>query len=236
MNDEPEARAGAGDATTETTIPFKEFLEAVHPSVVKRVAGLGQEKNRPIATGKYWGILTPPLRLFCPACEGERTFRSNEDYPPLTLGTVNGMFMSYLCSDCRKATKLFSLWILPSKDGRGRVYKYGEKPPFGVPVPNKLLRLFGSDGKTFSKGRHCENQGLGIGAFAYYRRVVENHKNEIFDQIINVCETLKASPKLIEELGRAKDEVSFTQAVRDIKTALPDAYCLARRTELGIAQ
>jgi hypothetical protein len=225
MNDEPEAPAEASDATTETTIPFKEFLEAVHPSVEKRVAALGQEKNRPNA-GKYWGTLTPPLRLFCPFCEGERTFRSNEDYSPLTLSKVNGIFMSYLCSDCRKATKLFSLSIVPSKDGRGRVYKYGENPPFGVPVPNKLLRLFDSDGKTFLKGRQCENQGLGVGAFAYYRRVVENHKNDLFDAIIRVCETVGAPQELIAELGEAKSEMSFSKSVDHIKMALPQGLLI----------
>ena len=51
------------------------------------------------------------------------------------------------------------------------------------------------------------------GAFAYYRRVVENHKNEIFDEIIKVCETVGASEELIEELGSAKKEISFTKAM-----------------------
>jgi hypothetical protein len=226
MNDEPTATpAGANDIEQEATIPFRGFLEAVHPSVVKKVAGLWQVRDRP--SGRYSAILTPPLRLFCPSCEGERTFRSDGDYPALTLTTAHAILMSYLCSDCRKARKQFFLWVVPSKDtGRGRVYKYGEKPPFGVPVPNKLLRLFDTDGKTFLKGRQCENQGLGIGAFAYYRRMVENHKNDIFDEIIKVCETLRASPKLIEELGHAKNEVSFTKAVAVIKTALPDGLLI----------
>ena len=58
-------------------------------------------------------------------------------------------------------------------------------------------------------------------AFAYYRRVVENHKNEIFDEIIKVCETVDASKELIEELRTAQTEVSFTRAIDKIKTTLP---------------
>jgi hypothetical protein len=37
--------------------------------------------------------------------------------------------------------------------GNGVAYKYGERPPFGVPVPNKVLRLFGEDRDNFIKGR-----------------------------------------------------------------------------------
>jgi hypothetical protein len=225
MNDEPEALASASDATTENTIPFREFLEAVHPSVVKEVSGLLEEKSVP--GGRRWDLVTPDLRLHCPNCGGEQTFRRNEDCPSLALNAINLLFVWYLCSDCRKATKLFSLSIAPSKDARrGRAYKYAEDPPFGVPVPNKLLRLFGSDGKTFLKGRQCENQGLGVGAFAYYRRVVENHKNDLFNEIIRVCETVDAPQELIAELGSAKNEVSFTRSMDHIKVALPQGLLI----------
>jgi hypothetical protein len=225
MNDEPKTVTNGGNASPEVSTPFKHFLETVHPSVVRNVSGLWEERLSP--RGKHWDMITPDLRLHCPNCEGERTFRCNEDHPSMVHDVVAGRFILYLCSDCRKATKLFSLWIVPSKQGgRGKVYKYGEQPPFGVPVPNKLLRLFGGDRETFLKGRQCENQGLGIGAFAYYRRVVENHKNEIFDEIIRVCETVNAPRELIAELGGAKDQVSFTKSVDHIKVALPQGLLI----------
>jgi hypothetical protein len=95
-----------------------------------------------------------------------------------------------------------------------------------------VLRLFGEDRAIFLKGRQCENQGLGVGAFAYYRRVVENHKKEIFDAIIGVCETVDAPKELIEELGRAKKEISFTKAMEQIKTALPQGLLIGGHNPL----
>jgi hypothetical protein len=89
-----------------------------------------------------------------------------------------------------------------------------------------VLRLFGEDRDNFIKGRQCENQGLGVGAFAYYRRVVENHKNEIFDEIIKVCETVGAPQELIEELRSAQKAASFTTAMAHIKTALPQGLLI----------
>jgi hypothetical protein len=111
-------------------------------------------------------------------------------------------------------------------EGRAKLYKFGEHPAFGVPVSNKLLRLFGNDRENFIKGRQCENQGFGIGAFAYYRRVVENHKNEIFDRIIAVCETVGAPQSLTDELRAAKEEISFTKGFNLIKTALPQGLLI----------
>lgn len=55
----------------------------------------------------------------------------------------------------------------------------------------------------------------------YYRRVVENQKNRIFDEIIRVSHHLSADEQLAKELEAAKQEVQFTKAVEAIKHALP---------------
>jgi hypothetical protein len=93
-------------------------------------------------------------------------------------------------------------------------------------MPSEVLRLFGSDSKTFLKGRQCENQGLGIGAFAYYRRVVENHKNDIFEEIIRVCEIVSAPNVLIEDLRNAQSEMSFAKGIEQIKAGLPQGLLI----------
>ncbi len=123
--------------------------------------------------------------------------------------------------------KRFALYAVFSDDGGGTLYKYGELPPFGIPVPNRVLRLFGGeDAKTFLKGRQCEDLGYGIGAFAYYRRVVENHRNDLFDEIIKVCRTVAAPKELIDQLDAAKGEISFSKSLEKIKTALPQGLLI----------
>jgi hypothetical protein len=182
--------ADEDNASHDAPITFKDFLENVHPSVAKNISDVWFVK-RYQSGGTTKQLALPAVRLHCPHCEGERWFRSDEEQRVGEIDSPIVMFISYLCSDCRSYGKSFSLWIAIKKDlGEGAAYKYGERPPFGVPVPNKVLRLFGEDRDNFIKGRQCENQGHGVGAFAYYRRVVENHKNEIFDEIIKVCETV----------------------------------------------
>ena len=215
----------------ELRISFKRFLETIHPSVQRNVSGLWSPR-RSSGAAERLNLDTPDLRLHCERCDGERTFRSDSTLV-LEKNTAQGGFISYLCGDCRKETKTFSLWAAAGETRGGVAYKYGEQPPFGVPVPNKVLSIFGKEDKAnFFKGRQCENQGLGVGAFAYYRRVVENHKNEIFDEIIKVCETVGAPQGLIGELARAKKETHFTKAIEQIKTGLPQGLLISGHNPL----
>ena len=66
-------------------------------------------------------------------------------------------------------------------------------PAYCPPTPSRLFDLIGPERETFLKGRRCENQGLGIAAFAYYRRVVERQKERIFRKVIEVCDKIGAS-------------------------------------------
>jgi len=51
--------------------------------------------------------------------------------------------------------------------------------------------------------------------------VVEKHRNDIFDEIIKVCNTLGGSADLVADLEVAKNERQFTTSVEKIKSALP---------------
>ncbi|MBI5388586.1 MAG: hypothetical protein HZA90_28320 [Verrucomicrobia bacterium] len=89
-----------------------------------------------------------------------------------------------------------------------------------------MIKLIGPDRETFLKGRRCENQGLGIGAFVYYRRVVENQKNRIIEEILKVAEKLDVSPNIITALKAAKNETQFSKALASVKDAMPQALLI----------
>jgi hypothetical protein len=169
----------------------------------------------------------PDIRLHCDHCDGEHWFRGND----VQLGSKEPHLehLNYSCSDCQKQYKFFSLHVSDLTDANkvGKVYKFGEFPKFGLPIPNKVLKLFsGADAQNFKKGRQCESQGLGIGAFSYYRRVVENHKNNIFDEIIKVCKKLNVADDLVSELEAAKRETQFVKSIEGVKAALPQGLLI----------
>jgi hypothetical protein len=139
------------------------------------------------------------------------------------------IFMAGICSNCRDSRKFFSLQITKPADASefiGTAYKFGENPPFGPVTPNRLLKLLGDQKDIFLKGRRCETQGLGVGAFAYYRRVVEHQKNRIFDEIIKVSEKLGAQAGALEVLNSAKLEQQFLKSVFLVKDVIPQALLI----------
>jgi hypothetical protein len=112
--------------------------------------------------------------------------------------------------------------------------KIGQEPPFGPHVPAKVQRLVQDDRETFLKGVRAESLNLGVGAFAYYRRVVENQKDRLCDAIIKVARNLSIPAGEIVELEAAKANWQFKQGVEGIKDAIPSAFAIAGHNPLTL--
>lgn len=96
------------------------------------------------------------------------------------------------------------------------------------------MTLIGGDRDLFLQGRRCELQGLGIGAFTYYRRVIEDQRNRIFDEIIRVLEKTDPSNKVIAEIKAAKNEQQFSKSIDAIKNALPSSLLVNGQNPLRL--
>jgi hypothetical protein len=132
-------------------------------------------------------------------------------------------FVPYSCRNCQEKRKTFSLAAILDADGYsgGTILKLGELPAFGPPVPSRAVTLIGPDREIFLSGRRAENRGLGIGAFAYYRRVVENQKGRIIQQMAKVAAKLGASEADLKLFEAAAKETQFSSAIDKIKAAIP---------------
>jgi hypothetical protein len=89
-----------------------------------------------------------------------------------------------------------------------------------------LITLIGPDRDEFLKGRRCEIQGLGVGAFTYYRRVVVSQKNRILGEIVKVAEKIDPGSPAIAELKAAIKETRFSESLEMVKTAIPQALLI----------
>jgi len=67
---------------------------------------------------------------------------------------------------------------------------------------------------------------MGIGAFTYYRRVLDNQKERLLDEIIKVAMAYGAKTNVVSELEAAKNESQFTTAIESIKHALPQVILI----------
>lgn len=208
----------------------KEFLERTPPGTKVQVTDFVTTDRLGVPQMRI-----PEIELHCAQCNGLRFFASANS--GIHLGELSPVdtYLYYTCRNCRRTLKKFSIGAGYDKDAKKwSVFKYGEEPAFGPPTPARAITLIGADRDQFLKGRRCENQGLGVGAFVYYRRVVENQKNRIFDEIIRVSQHLGAEEQLIADLEAAKKETQFTKAVDTIKHALPQSLLVNGHNPLSL--
>ena len=173
----------------------------------------------------------PEIQLHCDheRCNGVRFFRCESGYEQeLESKDYRFFYVTYVCSNCQRVRKTFSLAAKLDTDNQlqGECYKFGELPPFGPPISPKLIKLIGPDRNEFLKGRRCENQGLGVGAFTYYRRVVENQKERILGEIIKVAKRIGATEDTIKKLEAAIKETQFNKALNIAKDAMPESLLI----------
>ena len=211
-------------------ISISKFLETCPPNTLAHLSDLGHRKPYLNAAIREYMLSTPEIQLHCPSdfCNGVRFFRCDTPHPRSLNTEFDYIYITYCCSNCQKHLKIYSLAIkLDSKNSEtGKIYKFGEFPTFGPPTPPKLVKLIGQDKDTFLKGRRCENQGLGIGAFIYYRRVVENQKNRILNEIIKVSEKIGAPKEKLDVLREAVSETQFKKALEMAKDAIPESLLI----------
>jgi hypothetical protein len=222
----------------EEAISFAEFLESVPPDQRRIITALTERIQRASPVAPTVAIPKPQMRLQLPEirlhcsnenCNGMRFFREAGDEQFFIGARSTSIFLGYKCSNCQKTTKVFALFLTSNNDKErsdGTAYKFGEYPVYGPPTPSRLISLIGPDRELFLKGRRSENHGLGIGAFGYYRRVVENQKNRILDSIIKVSEKLGAAPEVVTALKEAQKETQFSKAVEAVKAAIPQTLLI----------
>lgn len=201
----------------EFALAFAEFLETHPPGSAKELAGI----TRPV--NKAMRIDAPELQLHCSSewCRGSRLFYSNSWAQP-NEGREEFSFFEYSCRNCERSPKSFALRFELLPDNRTLVAKVGEWPSFGPPVPSRVISMIGAERDLFLKGRRAENMGLGVGAFAYYRRVIEGQWQRLIAEVTRVAVAISAPTAVIATLRRAENETQFKSAVDMIKEAVPD--------------
>jgi hypothetical protein len=124
-------------------------------------------------------VKVPAIRSFCPVCQSENTFTGILSLvgPRQSGPTIAGKVASahYFCASCNHYSQFFQLYF---DESLSFIIKTGQFPAWSVLVEKNLSTILGEHEDIYRKGLICEGQGYGIGAYAYYRRVVEsNFKN-----------------------------------------------------------
>jgi hypothetical protein len=214
------------DATELLTVKWAEFLASIPPDSTARIPDLCHQQP---GNNLRWTSRTPDIFLYCDSdeCQGHRFFQCYKGTIYVQEDTWKYDFLHFSCRNCRKNYKSYAVAVKQNADGAsGVAIKLGEIPPFGPHIPARVISLIGPDRELFLRGRRAENRGLGIGAFSYYRRVVENQKSRIILQIAKVAEKLGANPGISERFKGAAKETQFSKAIDEIRGGFPSVLLI----------
>lgn len=181
----------------------------------------------------------PAIHMYCWICDSGQTFNMvNEYYEVDYRQDVNSIGKTlrarYICSACQNSTRLFFIRFsteeISAKNEDGTdieetaitLTKVGQDPSWNIEMDNELEKLLDGHAEYYKKGLICESQGYGIGAFAYFRRIVE----EIIDQLLGFVEELLEGENK-EKYRLALDQVKRTTVAQEkiklVKDLLPSS-------------
>lgn len=123
----------------------------------------------------------------------------------------------YLCIHCENFERVFYV----AADGQRKwLMKVGQFPAWEINSNPLIEKLLGKHASHYKKGLICESQSYGIGAYGYYRRIVE----ETIDELLNEISQLLAGDELgtfSEALAKTKKTTITQEKIDLVKNLLP---------------
>jgi hypothetical protein len=171
---------------------------------------------------QHGNILFPEeIQVHCDhaKCGGVRRHIKKQDNK-FQIGENFYGFVLYVCINCNEANKVFA--VKAERSGKeeypGNCIKIYQEPSFGAPIPKRLFHVIGEANREyFLQARRAIARGLGVGAYSYYRRIVENTKFDLVNSVLEVAQATNAPPGQIELLKNAQAENQFSKAIEMLR-------------------
>ncbi|HVT30235.1 MAG TPA: hypothetical protein VHE81_19645 [Lacipirellulaceae bacterium] len=214
------------------TASLAEILAQLPLHTERSIIAKGVSLNNPIRKPQE-------LELHCSnqRCGGARTHRF-ESERRFDLGRTTYYYFGYVCANCGKQAYVFGLRQERSPvEFVGIFSKIYQEPGYGEPIPKRLFGAIDeSNREHFLNARRAIARGLGIGAFAYYRRIVENQKLNLIGAVLKVAEATNAPAAQIEKLKVAAAERQFSKAIEMVKeeNAIPASLLIDGHNPLSL--
>jgi hypothetical protein len=171
----------------------------------------------------------PQLR--CPTCKDERTFRLSavdSEAHGVRYVSPRGGAAEWMPQSLRQGLRLFgyecgkcgaTVYFLVVVAGN-TIKKVGQQPPWEAQIPKSVEAFLREPlAELYGRGIRSESQGYGIGAYAYYRRIVEQIVDRLFDSI---AENIDEAREFSTALDAARKERVADKKIAIVKDMLPE--------------
>lgn len=162
------------------------------------------------------------LNMECPTCKSNQTFvmtneyQENCDYSNFPSAGLT-IRLVYICVHCQEFRRLFFIKI---DEDRKWFMKVGQFPAWEIKGDIKIEKLLGQHSEYYRKGLVCESQSYGIGAFGYYRRIVEETIDNLLDEIAGLLSDDELQ-KYQDALQKTKKTTVTQEKIELVKNLLP---------------
>lgn len=191
----------------------------------------------------------PAIQRHCGHCGNERTYIEKREWRheidphgKLAVHPFSGaktslvdcyVFYSLVCSDCLSDFAVYIVYFgtgtetlfnppVEELERGGYVMKVGQHPPWSIDTPKEVNATLGEYAPLYKKGSICESQGYGIGAFAYYRRIIEGVIDKLLQDVSDLLE-----PAERQKYSAALAQVESSKVAQDkiavVKDLLPSS-------------
>jgi hypothetical protein len=217
MTNDAKNIAKAFGSFDESRAAIKEFLET-KPLYVKLKVPLPHSFSK---------IYPESLFLHCSVCNGDRPFRDERPRgsgAPSRSGVMvtpekfktSIYYFTYTCTHCRAHN--FYCWVYIDTE-KEELFKVGQYPMWLPKIPKDIETELGEDAEIYQKALRNMNEGYGIGACAYLRRLIEKYINPLLQLLYEMKQESGAGDdelKAIKDAITSKDFTSKTKFAADI--------------------
>ncbi len=165
--------------------------------------------------GEDFSSLPTRISLHCDGCGKETTWALNSGQPSIYWAYCQGGYTCVLCGKER-------VWFYLYRDSKnGLVMKVGQHPEPSITIPKALESGLKDSVQHYRRGLICFNQGYGIAAVAYFRRVVEERTNELIYVVGELARANGSGENEVQRILAAKVEKTYDKRLQVAAQMIP---------------
>ena len=161
---------------------------------------------------------------YCQECEQTRPFQSfglNGDPEGIRFYPANlTLRLEFECVSCQRERREYLVEKVDTVDTI-RIQKYGERPRKKLDRNRGLQQFFKDDLDNYEKAVVCLLHEYGMGAFAYFRRIVENNICKLLDLAHEDAESSGEGTNVMAALTDLRKDSPMAKKIEIANQALP---------------
>ena len=126
------------------------------------------------------------------------------------------VYITYSCHLCGKRSNYYLLLV-----GDNMRIKVGQFPAQSTSIPSTIEKRLGTSAIFYRRALTCRNEGYGLAAVGYFRRVVEDKRNELVDVVADSAEAMGMSEEDIAKIRAAKSQKVYEEKLKIASQAMP---------------